>query len=130
MSTSGSALEFDNTYGASCTAQFIACIVAAEDQLESLFTTFNSKTDKIAVTFNEQNSGQNGVALGNSSHGILTNYSTLKSALQSAAPSDVLPSTDPSGGARVVRSLLVCDDAGAEHHGGLKRPQRHAEHRL
>ena len=67
VSTPGSGLEFNNTYGASCTAAFKACIVAAENQLESLFT--NSVT--LDVTFNESNEGNNGVALGNSSSGYL-----------------------------------------------------------
>ena len=94
VSTSGSGLVFDNTYGASCTAQYEACIVAAEDQLESLFTN----SDTIVVTFNESNEGNNGLALGNGWNGHLYSYSTLKAALLKVAPSDVLPSTDPSGG--------------------------------
>src|SRR5208282_3595839 len=49
VSTPGSGLEFNNTYGGSCTAAFEACIVAAEKQLESLFT--NSVT--LNVTFQE-----------------------------------------------------------------------------
>jgi hypothetical protein len=96
VSTSGSGLVFDNTYDSSCTAAFEACIVAAEEQLESLFTN----SDTIVVTFYESNEGNNHVALGNSSHGILTNYSTLRSKLLAAAPGDVLPTTDPSGGAQ------------------------------
>ena len=44
VSMSGSGLVFDNTYDSSCTAAYEACIVAAEDQLESLFT--NSDDDQ------------------------------------------------------------------------------------
>ncbi len=95
VSTSGSGLVFDNTYGSSCTAQFEACIVAAEKQLESLFTN----SDTIVVTFNESNEGNNGDALGNSSNGIDCSYATLKAAILKVAPGDVLPSADPSGGA-------------------------------
>jgi hypothetical protein len=94
ISTPGSGLVFDNTYGSSCTAQYEACIVAAEKQLESLFTN----SDTINVTFNESNEGNNGDALGNSSNGYDYSYATLKTALLKVAPGDVLPATDPSGG--------------------------------
>ncbi len=97
VSNGSSAIVFDNTYTANCTQSYMNCIVAAESQIESLFTTFNAKQDTIVVTFDEQNSGNNGVALGNSSFGHLYSYGTLASALQTAAPNDVLPS-DPSGG--------------------------------
>jgi hypothetical protein len=94
VSTSGSGLVFDNTYLASCTAAFEACIVAAEKQLESLFTN----SDTIVVSFQEQSSPGSGDALSNTNNGILVSYATLKAALLKAAPSDVLPSADPSGG--------------------------------
>ena len=97
VSNGSSAIVFDNTYTANCTQSYVNCIVAAESQIESLFTTFNSKQDTIVVTFDEQNEGNNGIALGNSSVGHLYSYGTLESALQTAAPSDVLPA-DPSGG--------------------------------
>jgi hypothetical protein len=93
VSTPGSGLVFDNTYGASCSAQFEACIVAAEDQLENLI----SNSDTITVTFGEANGGA-GNALGNTSSGWLVKYSTLRAALLKVAPGDVLPSTDPSNG--------------------------------
>ena len=96
VSTSGSGLVFNNTYTANCTASYISLHRRRRGPARKSVHHLNS--DTIVVTFDEQNSGNNGVALGNSSHGILTNYSTLKTALQSAAPSDVLPSTDPSGG--------------------------------
>ena len=95
VSTPGSGLVFDNTYTANCTAQYEACIVAAEDQLESLIST----SDTIVVTFDEANSGNNGVALGNSSTGWNVSYASLRAALLKVAPGDVLPTTDPSGGA-------------------------------
>ncbi len=90
VSTSGSGLVFNNTYNASCTAAFEACIVSAEDELESLFT--NSVT--LNVTFQEQNQGNNHVALGNSwpsSYNV--SYATLKADLPST---DYLPATDPN----------------------------------
>jgi hypothetical protein len=62
VSMAGSGLVFNNTYDASCSAQFIACIVSAEDELESLFT--NSIT--INESFCEANQGNTGGALGNS----------------------------------------------------------------
>ena len=41
----GSGLMFNNTFDASCSSSYIACIVSAEDELESLFTN--------SVTINE-----------------------------------------------------------------------------
>ena len=58
----GSGLMFNNTFDASCTSAYIACIVSAEDELESLFT--NSVT--INESFSEANQGNTGGALGNS----------------------------------------------------------------
>jgi hypothetical protein len=93
----GSGLVFDNTFSPACTAAYENCIVAAEKQLESLFTN----SDTIVVAFDEQNQGNNGAALSNSYWGNTYSYSALKSALQAAAPTDVLPATDPdpAGGA-------------------------------
>ncbi|RBP16188.1 hypothetical protein DFR50_106150 [Roseiarcus fermentans] len=100
VSTAGSGIVFDNTYTASCTASFEACIVAAEDQIESLIAP-SGKTapDTIVVTFQEANSGNNHVALGNNSGGFSVSYATLQAALKKYAPGDVLPATDPSNGA-------------------------------
>ena len=100
VSTPGSGLVFVNTYDPACTTQFEACVVAAEKQLECLFTN----SDTINVTFDEAStapSTQNPYpyALGNTSYGYTYSYSTLRAALLKAAPGDVLPSTDPSGGA-------------------------------
>jgi hypothetical protein len=95
VSTPGSGLVFNNTFGSSCTAQYEACAVAAEKQLESLFT--NSLT--INETFQEANSGNNGAALGNSFSVSTYTYAQVKAALLKVAPNDVLPATDPSGGA-------------------------------
>ncbi len=95
VSTPGSGLVFDNTYLSGCTAQFETCIVAAEKQLESLFTN----TDTITASFNEVNLGNNNDALTNTAGlDYLYSYATLKAALLKAAPGDVLPSTDPSNG--------------------------------
>ena len=94
VSTSGSGLVFDNTYTSNCTAAFEACIVAAEDQLESLFT--NSVT--LNITFNEAvtaptKTDPNPDALGNSwPSSVNVSYATLKSHLPST---DYLPATDP-----------------------------------
>jgi hypothetical protein len=95
VSTPGSGLVFDNTYLSSCTAAFEACIVVAEKQLESLFTN----SDTIVVSFQEKSSPGSGFALTNGSHGVLVSYAKLKAALLKVAPGDVLPSSDPSGGA-------------------------------
>jgi hypothetical protein len=94
VSTPGSGLVFDNTYAAGCTAPYEACIVAAEHQLESLFTN----TDTISVTFNEQNEGANDIALENNSPKGAYSYAQLKAALLKVAPGDVLPAADPSKG--------------------------------
>ncbi len=95
VSTPGSGLVFDNTYLSGCTAAFETCIVAAEKQLESLF----SNSDTIVVTFNESSFGAgNPDAMNNSYSGYDYSYATLRAALMNAAPGDVLPSNDPSGG--------------------------------
>ncbi len=95
VSTPGSGLVFDNTYLSGCTAAFETCIVAAEKQLESLF----SNSDTIVVSFNESSFGAgNPDAMNNSSSGYDYSYATLRAALMNAAPGDVLPSNDPSGG--------------------------------
>jgi hypothetical protein len=97
VSTAGSGLVFDNTYAASCSAQFEGCIVAAEQQLESLF----SNSDTINVTFQEVNQGNDGNALNNNSSGYLYSYAQVRAALlKEEAPNDVLPTTDPSGGSK------------------------------
>jgi hypothetical protein len=95
VSTPGSGLVFDNTYTANCSAQYIACVVAAEQQLESLFT--NSVT--INETFDEENEGNNGDALGNTFYYFKYTYAQVRAAVLKLAPGDVLPATDPSGGA-------------------------------
>ncbi len=95
VSSAGSNLVFDNTYDDDCSAAFIACIVAAEEQFESLFT--NKVT--INVTFSMTDDGNSGDVATNSSHGILVSYSKLRAAILADAPGDVLPRTDPSGGA-------------------------------
>jgi hypothetical protein len=94
VSTNGSGLVFNNTYTASCTAQYIACIVAAEKQLESLFTS------KLTVneTFALAPLGKGSAAVNNAAAKVTVSYSQLKGALLKLAPGDVLPSADPSGG--------------------------------
>ena len=90
VTTSGSGLKFVNTYDATCTAAYEACVVAAEKTLESYFT--NNVT--INVSFTESNQGNTGGALSNSWNSWTTvSYATLKAALPS---SDVLPSSDPN----------------------------------
>ena len=104
-SPGGSGLVFNNSFDSSCTAQFEACVVAAEKTLEGLFTNpavFN-------VSFSEQNQGNNGDAAENSAGGEvlvqmnppitdppdqIISYAALKSALPST---DVLPSSLPGG---------------------------------
>ncbi len=94
VSTPGSNLIFVNTYGSGCTAQFEACIVDAEKQLENLFT--NSVT--LQITFTEQDSPGSGFLLTNGwNWASPISYSTLKSKLQSVT-SDVLPASNPAPG--------------------------------
>ncbi len=95
--SNGGNLIFNNTYAAGDTAAYENCIVAAELTLETLFAPSLNKVT-INATFNEANSGNNGVALGNSSNGWLVSYATLKSALVATGEGDLLPATDPSGG--------------------------------
>jgi hypothetical protein len=92
VSTPGSGLVFVNTYESSCTAAFEACIVSAEDELESLFT--NSVT--LNVTFQEQSSPGSGDALTNNWSFVDVSYANLKAKLHSLDPLDVLPATDPN----------------------------------
>ena len=93
VSSPGSSLVFINTYESSCTAQFEACIVAAEDQLESLFTNFA----QLGIEFNEQYAPGASWALENTAaFDVKVSYAQLESKLPT---SDKLPSTDPSGGA-------------------------------
>jgi hypothetical protein len=90
LSTPGSGLVFNNTYDdASCIPQYITCIVAAEKQLETLFT--NPVT--INITFNEAALGQNYGAT-NSYCTVPITYDQLRNKLPA---SDGLPSSDPTG---------------------------------
>src|ERR1700749_2518200 len=93
VSTAGSGLVFNNTYTANCSQQYISCIVAAENALESLWG--NSLT--VNVTFDEQASGtaSNTLATNHWPSFVNVSYSQLKNALPA---SDSLPSTDPTGG--------------------------------
>jgi len=62
VGTSGSGLVFHNTYTANCSQQYINCIVAAEQQLERLWTNSVS----INITFDEVAKGTNGFLATNS----------------------------------------------------------------
>jgi hypothetical protein len=88
VTTPGSGLVFDNTYNPGCTAGYENCIVAAETQLERLFT--NAVT--INVTFNESNLGPGDYAE-NTFSWTTVSYAALESKLPST---DVLPSSDPN----------------------------------
>ena len=103
-SPGGSGLVFNNSFDSSCSAQFEACVVAAEKTLEGLFTNpvvFN-------VSFNEKNEGDSSDLASNTPGtviGVVTDpnlrrgggisYANFKNALPS---SDVLPASLPSGG--------------------------------
>jgi hypothetical protein len=90
VSTTGSGLVFNNTYATGDSAQYITCIVAAEQKLESLFT--NKVT--LNITFNAQASGTSGDLATNSWPSFVdVSFTQLKSKLPA---SDVLPSTDPN----------------------------------
>jgi hypothetical protein len=91
VSSAGSGLVFVNTYTADDTQQYIDCIVAAETQLESLFT--NSVT--INITFDEVNQGNTGFLATNQWSFVDVSYSQLESVIPAA---DALPATDPTGG--------------------------------
>jgi hypothetical protein len=92
VSTSGSSLVFHNTYTANCSQQYINCIVAAEQQLERLWT--NSVT--INITFDEVAKGTNDFLATNSwTSWVNVNYTQLKNALPAG---DNLPISDPTGG--------------------------------
>jgi hypothetical protein len=89
-------ITFVNSYDSTVTSQYQACIVAAESQIENLWSGQNAVT--FYVDFNQSNAGATGYALENTPNWQTVSFSTLKSSLQSAATSDVLPSADPSGG--------------------------------
>ena len=106
---SGGGLVFNNTFNSSCTAAYKACVVAAEDELSTLFTN----SDTINLSFHEANSGK-GNALGNNWASWKTvSYATLKGALPS---SDGLPGSK-SGPVRLqelVPSEIVRENARAQ----------------
>jgi hypothetical protein len=89
VSASGSGLVFDNTFDSSCSAEYIACITAAEKELSTLFT--NSLT--VSVSFHEKNTGKGFELTNGGEKSKVVTYSQLKAALPS---SDVLPATDPA----------------------------------
>jgi uncharacterized lipoprotein YmbA len=92
VSTSGSGLVFHNTYTVNCSQQYINCIVAAEQQLQRLWT--NSVT--INITFDEAAKGTNGSFLATNSFSFVNvNYTQLKNVLPVG---DNLPTLDPTGG--------------------------------
>ena len=89
VSASGGVLVFHNTFDASCSAAFKACVTSAEDELSTLFTN----ADTVNVSFHEKNAGAS-FALSNGWPSSTTvSYATLKAALPS---SDVLPSSNPA----------------------------------
>jgi len=90
ISASGSGLVFHNTFDASCSVAFKACVFAAENELSTLFTN----SDTVNVSFHEKNQGNTGFALRNSwPSWTVVSYATLKSKLPSG---DVLPSSNPA----------------------------------
>ena len=92
VTTAGSALVFNNTFSAACTAQFMACVVTAEQQLASLFS--NSLT--LNLSFDEQAAGTNA---SNSAYNIYSSVNVSYSQLLAKLPSsDGLPASDPTGG--------------------------------
>ena len=92
VSTPGSGLVFDNTWGSGVTPAYESCVVAAEKQLEGLFT--NKVTLK--MTFNlGATGGDHDLSTCSSIH---CSYATLKAAIHKLAPDDVLPPSDPSKG--------------------------------
>jgi hypothetical protein len=97
VSTPGSGLVFNNTWGSITPAgdatEFENCVVAAEKQLQSVFT--NNVT--LNITFNLGPTPNNDHDFSQTSS-INYSYATLKVAMLKAAPNDVLPSYDPSGG--------------------------------
>jgi hypothetical protein len=95
VTTTGSGLVFFNTFTANDTQKYENDVIAAEKQLEGIFT--NNVT--LRMTFDMENvSG--GDTDGNKTTGgqITVSYATLKAAILKLAPDDVFPATDPSGG--------------------------------
>ena len=96
LQVGGVGLIFKNSFDSSCSAQFEACVVAAEETLEGLFTN----PIVLNVSFSEQAQGDTGDAASNSAaYDIAVPYSTLKNALPS---SDVLPATVPAAYSEVL----------------------------
>jgi hypothetical protein len=97
---SGGGIIFNDTFTANCSQAYIACVVAAENAIRSLWT--NSVT--LNVTFDAQASGTSaGFLAENSYYYVNVSYASLKSALaahafgadaQSAV--STLPATDPN----------------------------------
>jgi hypothetical protein len=92
VSTPGSGLVFDNTWGTGVTTEYESCVVAAEKQLEGIFT--NKIT--LNMTFNlGATDGDHELSRTANFHCA---YTTLKAAILKFAPNVVLPANDPSGG--------------------------------
>ncbi len=93
VTTPGSGLVFNNTWGSGATPAYENCVIAAEKQLEGIFT--NNIT--LNITFNLGSTGGDH-ELSSVGGSFTYSYATLKAAILKAAPNDVLPSTDPSNG--------------------------------
>ena len=94
VATSGSGLVFLDTFTTDDTLAYENCVVAAEKQLEGIFT--NNVT--LRMVFNMTNVKGGDTDGNHFSNGVVCSYAKLKAALLKLAPDDVLPATDPSGG--------------------------------
>ena len=93
VTTPGSGLVFNNTWGSGATLAYENCVVAAEKQLEGIFT------NKDHTQYDFQSGGDRRRSRTESVGANFTcSYATLKAAILKLAPNDVLPSTDPSDG--------------------------------
>jgi Cadherin-like/CARDB len=105
VSSSGSNISFFNTYDSTVTANYQACIVAAENDIEARWTCSAPLT--INEDFTAAAEGLNGDLASNSFYIVTVTYSQLKNALAAHDSGSVyaqdgvaaLPVTDPSGGA-------------------------------
>ena len=101
---SGNGIVFSNTYDASVSSAYHACVLSAEQTFVADFQVANGGTVTINVEFSAVNEGQNGELASNEFYVVPVTYSELTSALQShagdayaAAAAAALPALNPAG---------------------------------
>ena len=102
---SGNGIVFSNTYDASVSLAYQACVLSAEQTYIDDFQVPNGGTVTINVQFSAVDEGRNGDLASNEFYVVPVTYSALSGALQSHADdayadagAAALPATNPAGG--------------------------------